>query len=101
MVPSCGDAASGTFADDDIAGDVESVYEDATGKSAWLWSSYGDTEEKLHDDLETRPEDFATHGYTNGFEEWGLNMVETAIRAGRHDYESIFGFIQDSVHART
>lgn len=87
--------------DDDIAGDVESVYEDSTGKSAWLWSSYGDTGGKLHDDLETRPEDFATHGYTQGFEEWGLNMVETAIRAGKHDYESIFGFIQDSAHAKT
>lgn len=82
--------------DEDIATEVEFDYEEATGKSAWIWSSYDDPKEEKRDDLDGRPEEFSTHGYTQDFEEWGLNLVEMAIHDGKHDFESILDFVEDN-----
>ena len=82
--------------DDDLAGEFESAYEDATGKSAWYWST--SQHSQIEDYLENRPAEFATNGYTDEYEKWGQSLVADAVCAhGLMTFEEIYNHIETSL----
>lgn len=82
--------------EDDLAGEFESDWEDEFGKSAWYWST--SQHSQIEDDLESRPEEFETNGYTDEYEEWGQNIVADAVCAhGLTTWEEVHDYIEASL----
>lgn len=78
--------------DNDIAADVEWIYEQKYGKSAVLWEK--ENGEGTVETLPDRPEEYSTCGYSSDFEGWGQKIVVDAIDFGCDTYESIYDFFK-------
>ena len=79
--------------DDEIAGDVEEVYEKTTGKSC---VRYIDRDGCLSEDLAGRTGDEETRGYTDAFETWGFRKANEAIRMGLNTRETVIQYVKDN-----
>lgn len=78
----------------DIAGDMEETYEKSAGRSAVLWVAF-DAKPKTppSDELNGRPDEYATCGYTGEFEHWGVENSKDAIAHGCKTAEAVEEFI--------
>ena len=84
---------------EDLATEFDSAWEDEFGKSAWYWTSGDDhMSQQLSDDLETRPDEFETNGYTDEYEGWGQDIVADAVCAhGLTTWEEVHDYIDASL----
>lgn len=78
---------------EDIAEEVEEVYEAATGKSCVRWI---DGDGDVVETLEGRQEDAETRGYTDAFERWGFRKTNEAIRMGLNSRETVIQYVKDN-----
>lgn len=77
----------------DVAGDLEETYEDENRKSAVLWTA---GKRKIPSaDLETRPEEHESHGYTFAYEKWGRMVCTEAIEAGCADAVAVEKYVME------
>lgn len=77
----------------DVAGDLEETYEDENRKSAYLWTA---GKRKIPSaDLETRPEEHESHGYTCAYERWGRMVCTEAIEAGCADADAVEKYVME------
>lgn len=78
---------------EDVAEEVEKVYETATGKSCVRWI---DGDGSVVETLENRPDDAETRGYTDAYERWGFRKTNEAIRMGLNSRETVIQYVKDN-----
>ena len=83
----------GGDAEYDIAQEAEEIYESKQGKSATYWEYLGGGLPPS-DNLDDRPEEYATCGYTSDFEGWGIRMVESAMDNGCETPEEVLMWME-------
>lgn len=78
----------------DIAQDCEDLYESVFNKSCVYWTPF-DSNVSPTDDLKNRPDIYSTHGYTNDFESWGIDVCREAYESGCRKADDVMIFIVD------
>lgn len=78
---------------EDVAEEVEKVYETATGKSCVRWI---DGDGGVVETLENRPDDAETRGYTDAYERWGYRKTNEAIARGLNTYADVVDYVRSN-----